>query len=186
MRSHLRFLPLTLSILLSLGTAGFAQDLGGGGGAPSATPVQQIQDWFNRYDNIRRGAQMAPVERAKADAAMAKGLMVAPVDKPVVQAFLKKLISKDTLAAEQLKGLPLYPETEQLHKGYYRYFTQAVRSFGESITVQNNMFAIDDKGESVAKNLLMHKQELEALDHGNKDLDARLRQQFNIAPYHYP
>jgi hypothetical protein len=186
MRSHLRFLPLTLSILLSLGTQAFAQDLSGAGGAPAATRTQLISDWFNRYDGIRRGAQMAPAERAKADAAMAKGLMVAPEDKPVVQAFLKKLISKDSTAAEQLKGLPLYPETEQLHKGYYQYFTQAAKSFGESIAVQNNMFAVDEKGESVAKNLILHKQELETLDRNNKDLDARLRQQFNIAPYHYP
>jgi hypothetical protein len=168
------------------------QYLGSGGGAQpqparSATSPQAIRQWFDRYDNIRRQAQMNPADRKRADEVMSKGLavIIPGDDKTAAQAFMRKLIQKDGAGAEQLKQLPLYPETENLHRGYYRYFTQAAKLFDDYITVQNNVFASDANGQPLAAGLPARKAALEELDNSNKALDAQLRQRFNIPAYSY-
>jgi len=189
MKLHVGYLSIIFSLSLIGSGPVLAQYVGGNAGGQSAsTEAAKVQDWFGKYDNIRRQAQMSPQERARSDAMMSKGLsmFVAGDEKTEMQAFLRKLVQKNTAAADQLKQMPLYPETEKLHRGYYQYFTQAARVFNDYITVQNNPLAADAQGKSVAAGLLQGKSNLEMIDQNNKALDAQLRQQFNIALYHYP
>ena len=118
---------------------------------------------------------------------MSKGLsvIIPGEEKASAQAFLSKLVQKNTSAAEQLKQLPLFPETEYLHKGYYQYFTKAAQLFRDYITVQNNLFAADSQGKALAGGLVQRKQDLEELDRSNKALDAQIRQKFNVPAYRY-
>jgi hypothetical protein len=188
------FLSLSLIGIVSAGPVA-AQYMGGNagnaGGAPQqapATPVPKIQEWFNHYDNIRRQAQMNPQEKAQSDAMMSKGLSIFMPgdDKAAMQGFLRTMIQRYDAAQAQLKGLPLYPETKELHIGYYQYFKSAAGIFNDYIAVQNNPLAADAQGNSIAAGLLTRKSNLEMLDQRNKAIDAGLRQQFGIAPYHYP
>lgn len=153
----------------------------------AATSPQLIQTWFSNYDKIRRQAQMNPADRARADNMMSKGLsiIIPGAEKVQAQAFLQKLVDKNTAAANSLKHLQLYPETEKLHRGYYRYFTDAAGIFRDYINVQNNLFAVDGNGKAIAGGLPARKASLEQLDAANKQLDAQLREQFGIAPYQY-
>ncbi|MCC7529701.1 MAG: hypothetical protein IT342_14355 [Candidatus Melainabacteria bacterium] len=150
-----------------------------------------IQEWFQRYDQVRRQSQMTPSEKQKADGLMSKGMtglgaMLAGDEKAATQSLLNKLVGKYQAAAEQMKQLPLYPETERLHRGYYQYFSDARRLFSDYLKVQSNLFAMDEEtGKPVAGLLMARKQNLETLDMNNKGLDEQLRQQFNIAPYRY-
>lgn len=150
-----------------------------------------IQQWFQRYDLVRRQAQMSPAEKAKADGLMSKGMsglgaMLAGDEKIATQNLLNKLVGKYHTAAEQMKALPLYPETERLHRGYYQYFSDAKRLFSDYLKVQSNLFAMDEEtGKPVASLLMARKQNLETLDMNNKAQDEQLRQQFNIPPYRY-
>lgn len=150
-----------------------------------------IQEWFNRYDQVRRQSQMSPSEKQRADGLMSKGMsglgaMLAGDEKAATQNLLNKLVNKYQTAAEQMKQLPLYPETERLHRGYYQYFSDARRLFSDYLKVQSNLFAMDEEtGKPVAGLLMARKQNLEMLDMNNKALDEQLRQQFNIAPYRY-
>ncbi len=150
-----------------------------------------IQEWFQRYDQVRRQSQMSPSEKQRADGLMSKGMtglgaMLAGDEKAATQNLLTKLVSKYQAAAEQMKQLPLYPETERLHRGYYQYFSDARRLFSDYLKVQSNLFAMDEEtGKPVASLLMARKQNLETLDMNNKALDEQLRQQFNIPLYRY-
>lgn len=179
--------------------ANYGQPNGYAQGAPQQPPQQQqvasrpasnpqaIRDWFQRYDQVRRQSQMNPVERQKADALMAKGIsMFIPGDEKVAtQKLLNNLVGRYATASEQMKGLPLYPETERLHRGYYQYFNNAHELFGDYLKVQDNILAKDGAGNALAGTLMTRKQNLETLDTNNKALDAQIRAQFGIAPYKY-
>jgi hypothetical protein len=176
--------------MLSLSAVGYVPAFAqGNGSAPPAqsTPVREIQKWFAAYDNIRRQDQMNPQEKAQADKAMAGGLsMFMPgEEKAAGQNFLRMLSERDARAAQELKALPLYPETKQLHIGYYQYFTQASALKGDYIKLQDHPLSKDANGNPLAADVAMRKQNLEQLDQNNKALDAQLRQQFNIPPYRY-
>jgi len=154
----------------------------------AATPGAQIQDWFAKYDAIRRKAQMNPKERQEADALLSKGLaIIMPgADKTESAALFQMLESRNGTAAEAMKQLPVYPETEQLHRGYYQYFADAHSLFGDYLRVQNNIMTPDPKtGKPLMGALLVRKQALEELDATNKTLDEQIRAKFNIAPYRY-
>jgi hypothetical protein len=151
------------------------------------TPVAQIKDWFNKYDEIRRGAQMNPTERQKADTMLSKGLsmFVPGPEKLETQQLLQKLEVKNNAAAEQMKKLNLYPETEQLHRGYFKFFTDSQILFADYLKVQDNLMAKDAANQPIAAQLMRRKKELEELDFANKALDSQLRTRFGIAPYKY-
>jgi len=156
--------------------------------APSSgSPIASIRDWFNKYDAVRRQAQMNPDERRRCDDMMSKGLSVVMpgADKAQMQQFLAKLVQRNKAAADQLKNMPLYPETEKLHRGYYKYFNDASNLFGDYMKVQDSLFATDPSGKPIAGTLPMRKQALEDLDQSNKALDAQLREKFGIPAYHY-
>ena len=154
---------------------------------PDRARAQMIGQWFQNYDEIRRKAQMNPTEKAKADGLMSKAIsmFIPGNDKVEAQKLLQSLVARYNQAVEDMKRLPLYPETEKLHRGYYQYFTNAKQLFGDYLTVQQNPLATDSNGSPVAGSLMPRKQGLESLDQANKALDAQLRSQFNIPAYHY-
>jgi hypothetical protein len=153
----------------------------------AATSSAVLKDWFSKYDEIRREAQMNPVDKQKADSMLSKGLamfMPGP-EKMEIQTLLQKLQLKNSIAADKLKKLNLYPETKALHFGYYQYFNDAQTLFGDYLKVQDNLMAKDAQGNSVMGQLMGRKAALEQLDIKNKALDEQLRQQLVIAPYRY-
>ncbi|HEY9684039.1 MAG TPA: hypothetical protein V6C86_20825 [Oculatellaceae cyanobacterium] len=152
------------------------------------TPIAKIKSWFAKYDDIRRQAQMNPTERAKADTLLAKGIsIVMPgADKVESAQLFQVLESKNSQAADQMKQLALYPETADLHKGYFKYFSDAASLFGDYLRVQNNIMTTDPvTGKPLMGQLLNRKKNLEDLDAANKAMDADLRNQFGIPPYRY-
>jgi hypothetical protein len=154
-----------------------------------ATPTAKIKAWFAKYDDIRRQAQMNPTERAKADTLLSKGLaIVMPGPDKVESAQLFQVLeSKNSAAAEELKQLPLYAETSDLHKGYFKYFSDAASLFGDYLRVQNNLMTTDpNTGKPLMGQLLARKKALEDTDAANKALDSDLRNKFGIAPYKEP
>jgi hypothetical protein len=164
---------------------------GASDGNPAAgrNPAQDghVQEWFSQYDNIRRQSQMNPDEKARADRLLAGGMamLVPGPEKIATGQLLAKLRASNQQAANQLKGLRLYPETKQLHLGYYKYFNDAQSLFADYISLQNNLFATDASGKSIASQLMQRKQALADLDQSNKMIDSQLRAQYGIAPYRY-
>lgn len=150
--------------------------------------LSNIQLWFQKYDAIRRQAQMSPQERQNADELMSKGLsMIVPgPEKIESQQLLSALVNRYGFACRQLEQLPLFSQTANLHRGYYQYFRDASQLFSDYMRVQDNLFATDAMtGKPLAGQLLERKDNLESLETQVKFLDNQVRQQFGIAPYQY-
>ncbi|HEY9870865.1 MAG TPA: hypothetical protein V6D08_16995 [Candidatus Obscuribacterales bacterium] len=176
---------------------GTAATYGGGYGSgyqrPAPSPGQpanpaRVRDWFSRYDQIRRQAQMTPQERQRADTLLSRGmaiLMPGP-DKDDARQILTMLVNKYQTATQAMKQLPLIPETQDLHRGYYQYFNNARQLFTDYLRVQDNIFVTDaSTGKPIAGQLLQRKAMLEQLNQQIQGLDAQLRSQLGIAPYRY-
>jgi hypothetical protein len=152
------------------------------------TNHQTLAKWFLAYDNIRRQAQMNPQEKQRADTLLSQGLsiVIPGQEKADSQALLSSLVNRYQVAAEAIKQLQYYPETGDLHKGYYQYFSDASQLFSDYLKVQDNLFAVDDQtGKPLASQLMDRKEKLEQLERRNKYLDTQLRNQLGMAPYQY-
>jgi len=157
-------------------------------GAGRRTDMALIKTWFAKYDQVRRQAQMTPAQRRQADDMMSKGLsMFVPGDEKLAgQKLLTDLVNKYTVAINQLKMLPAYPETNQLHRGYYQYFSDARVLFSDYLKVQNEPFAKDpNTGERLIGQIVRRKQSLAELEANVKNLDQGLRNRFGIKAYQY-
>ncbi|MBX9666380.1 MAG: hypothetical protein K2X93_02130 [Candidatus Obscuribacterales bacterium] len=183
------YVPPEVSIPQTAMPVGFSQ--GARGAAPSGAQdesrAQAVATWFRRYDDVRRKAQMNESDRAKADKLMSKAfsMFIPGEEKNQAQKLLTSLVARYSAASDAMKQLPLYPETDRLHRGYYQYFSTARQLFSDYLTVQANPLAQDATGNPVAAGLLNRKQSLEALDQANKALDAQLRSQWNVPAYEY-
>lgn len=156
-------------------------------GSGNATDKKTLVNWFNQYDQIRRKAQLSPKDKARANELLSKGLaiIIPGDDKKETQKLLGGLVTRYSTAEEQIKLLPLYPETEKLHRGYYQYFNNAKLLFSDYMAVQNNVLATDSFGNPLAQSLMTRKQNLETLDSANKNFDVLLRKKFGIEAYKY-
>lgn len=152
-----------------------------------ATDPGLIAEWFGKYDQIRRQAQMNPQEKTRANELLSKGLsiIIPGQEKETTRKLLGSLVSRYQTASEQMKLLPLYHETEQLHRGYYQYFSTAGALFADYLKVQGNILVPDASGNPLASSLMPRKQGLESLEQQVKALDGNLRARFGIAAYRY-
>ncbi|MCA9801034.1 MAG: hypothetical protein KC777_03560 [Cyanobacteria bacterium HKST-UBA02] len=152
-----------------------------------ATDPKLIEEWFGRYDQIRRQAQMNPQEKNRANELLSKGLsiIIPGQEKETTRKLLSSLVSRYQTASEQMKLLPLYHETEQLHRGYYQYFSTAGALFADYLKVQGNILVPDASGNPLASTLMPRKQGLENLEQQVKALDGNLRARFGIPAYKY-
>ncbi len=172
----------------------FAAQNGGQAFAPPSQPANsapatnaaQLKQWFSRYDQVRKQAQMTAGEKDRADNILSQGLsiFIAGPNKVQAQKLLTGLVSKYQVAIGQMKGLPLYPETSKLHRGYYQYFSDARTLFSDYLLVQNDLMAKDPRtGKRVMPQLMERKNNLENLERQIKQLDGELRSQYGIARY---
>lgn len=154
------------------------------GKKPSAAQVYQ---WFLHYDEIRRRAQMNPIEKQQADGLLARGfsLFMPGQDKIAAKQLLTNLVHKYHTATQSIKALPMVAETKQLQMAYYQYFENAMNLFSDYLRVQDNVFAVDASGQAIAKQLIQRKVALETLEQNCKNLDGQLRQKYGVAAYQY-
>jgi hypothetical protein len=151
------------------------------------TSSQQLRQWFSAYDMVRKQAQMSPTEKDRADNLLSQGLsvFVPGPNKMQAQKLLTGLVDKYQVAINKMKAMPLYPETEKLHRGYYQYFSDAKTLFSDYLRVQDNLMVKDEHGKGIMPQLMARKANLESLEMQIKQLDSQLRGQFGIAPYRY-
>lgn len=184
-----------IMLTLSLGLAGFAQ--AADQAAPRSAPAKgakanKVAEWFQKYNEIRHRAQMSPQEKEHSGRLMTAGLAAsvfrgpeADADKAASEALLKKMVARYTTAMAEMDALAAPAETKKLHLGYRQYFENARGLFSDYLKIQGNLFATDKDGNSIIGQLQQRKTALETLDAANKDLDAKLRTKYNIAPYPY-
>jgi hypothetical protein len=155
--------------------------------APSPQQQAKVGQWFAGYDRIRRTAQMSPQEKSYSDKLLSSKLsmFIPGPEKVAAQNLLGNMVARYDKASGSLRSLPSIPETLQLQKGYFQYFTTARGLFSDYLKVQANVLASDQAGNPIAATLLPRKQALEQLEGGVKQLDAQLRTQFGVRPFQY-
>jgi hypothetical protein len=181
-------------LLFSVAVFAPASEAQRGQSAPKAKADKgsKVAEWFQKYDQIRRQAQMSPQEKERSGKLLTQG-MVGSIfksaetegDRQAADALLKKMVALYTKAEAEMDQLAQLPETKKLHQGYKQYFNDAGCLFSDYLKIQGNLFATDSNGNSIIGQLQQRKAALEALDVANKELDARTREKFNIAPYAY-
>lgn len=154
---------------------------------PNPQAAAKVFQWFLKYDEIRRRAQMNPIEKQQADALLARGfgLFMPAQDKAAARALLGDLINRYSLAAQSIRAMPSLPETKVLHDDYLGYFDNAKQLFVDYLKVQDNLFAVDNNGQSIAKQLIQRKMLLENIERSCKETDSQMRQAYGIAAYQY-
>src|SRR4030095_7958225 len=179
-------LPAFVAVVVSwvpvmvYGTGGTSPAIAGSSENGGATNGDRVRAWFERYDAIRRSAQMTPEERKIADGLLSKKitLLLPGFGRFAAQRLLKKMIDRYAAAANAMKELPTMPETRELHEGYTRYFSTSRALFHATLHTLNN--PLHSKKELQAR-----KAEVAALDESLKTTDKQLRDTYNIPPYCY-
>lgn len=167
---------------------------GGYPNQPAVAPVKaspqdmaKVGQWFQKYDEVRRKAQMNPNEKQQADGILGKGLSILwpGQDKIAAREIMSKLVTRYDIAVKSLESLQSTPETKRLHQGYYQYFATARGLFSDYLKVQDNLMAKDNNGQPIMSQLMQRKVALESLEHACKELDATTRAQYGIPAYRY-
>jgi hypothetical protein len=183
--------------MIAGGTPSFAQGYAGYGAQPyssqqayaqpAARAALSVPQWFAAYDQIRRQAQMTPAERREADSLLSQGFSVLMPGEQKVEAerLLTLLVKRYSIATQQIRQLPVIAQTQNLQQGYYQYFATAQQLFSDYLKVENDIFAQTQAGTPLATELLNRKQALEQLNTSIQSLDAQLRAQLGVVPYHY-
>jgi len=181
-----------LASIMALVAAGQSADAKAPAAAVKQTTQSKTQldvpQWFNRYDQIRREAQMTPDERKQASTLLSGGVKPwrPENEKQAAKRLLTKLTAQYRKATMAMKALPMLPQTQKLHRGYYQYFSTAGDLFADYLTVQDNLLAKDKTtGRPLLGELLERKEKLSQLNDFIQDLDKKARNEFDIPAYKY-
>jgi hypothetical protein len=138
-----------------------------------------VHSWFHQYDRIRKHARMSLKEKFQSRHLLVLAFDPFAIFSSEAEPLLNRMISKYNQAIEQMEELPSLPETTALQDGYLRYFKEAKQLFSYICAAQREPLA--ERHRSLHK-LIERKKQLEILDQGNKELDARLRKKYDIPP----
>lgn len=156
------------------------------------TKGNKVAEWFQQYNEIRHRAQMSPQEKETSGRLLTQGLAASVFksadsekDKANANALLKRMVDRYNKAQAEMDALQPIGETKKLYMGYKQYFHDAGSLFSDYLKINGNLFATDSSGNALLPQLQQRKAALEQLDVVNKELDAKLRDKYNISPYPY-
>lgn len=144
-----------------------------------ASGSEDVRNWFEQYDSIRRNAEMSKSEKLESAHLLCKSFKPDPssTDRSQARSIISRMVARYRTAVASISRLKPLPQTRALQQGYKRYFTGAYQLFNQYLKMQNSVANGD---RSAAGPLLERKNALEELDKRNKQLDKQLRKQYEI------
>ncbi len=139
---------------------------------PLPSRTMTVREWFDKYDEIRRDAEMTMADKWQSM------LLQARKPEPKNAALAKRMSSKYSRALSAMKRLGSPPETKALQVGYIEYFSTARQLFEDYLVAQN---AVPFTNQS----LVPTKKKLEVLDKRNKQIDDVLRREYFIKKHRH-
>lgn len=133
---------------------------------------KKVSDWFKKYDQIRRDAEMSLADRFQAM------LMSAGEPNRRSVSFATRMLDKYRVALSEIKRLEPTTETRELQEGYTTYFAEATKLLETTLSEQNS-------SPLNSKSFLEVKKNLEDLDSKNKQIDAELRKEYDIPKHRH-
>jgi hypothetical protein len=148
------------------------------GGPRVQVQTQRVQNWFKRYDQIRRRAQMSISEKARAQRLTTASLSGNPKDVTAAKAMLSSLITRYSNALSAMTSLPRLSETQQVQSAYIRYFRT-----GKSVF--QKLHSAVSSGNKPAMLIAMQqgKSQMSTLDGQAKSIDRKVRKMYRIPAY---
>lgn len=139
---------------------------------PSPLRTLSVREWFDRYDQIRRDAEMTMADKWQS--------MLLQAKKPEAKnaALATRMSTKYSRALSEMKRLGSTPETKALQVGYIEYFTSARQLFEDYLVAQNTVPFSN-------QSLVPTKKKLELLDRKNKMIDDALRREYIIKKHRH-
>jgi hypothetical protein len=141
---------------------------------------EAVINWFKKYDQIRRDAELNMLEKFQTMSFLDKNLDQAAVLRKRDKELVERMSARYATADEAMRNLPSVAATKELQDGYTDYFGQVHKIFTQYL---KNPGA----GESPYSPSTMRERRsaLEELDFNNKKLDSELRQKFGIARHRH-
>lgn len=153
----------------------FSAGSAGEGGSEKQEPRERcvmVREWFSKYDQIRRDAEMTTGDKLQSL------LLAAKKPEEENAALATRMLEKYTTAISGMKELESLPETRELHEGYIEYFSMARQLFADYLDAQK---AIPFTNQS----LIPTKKKLEVLEKTNRQLDRELRKKYTIVRHRH-
>jgi hypothetical protein len=189
MRFSINHRLLSLAVIVgSVGAPGLAPavlaDVGQSGSATSTSKQDAgkssnksgVRGWFDKYDQIRRGAEMTWGEKMQCRSVLEKGLKHAAKVGDKHKALAEKMVKKYADALAAMQGLQSIPETKELQDGYVEFFRKGHKLWQDCL-------GGDGQEPAEASALEQSRSQLLAHDKKIKKLDEELRKKFSI-PHH--
>jgi|GEM_PF-1468506 hypothetical protein len=140
--------------------------------SPEEKRLRSVEEWFNRYDQIRRDAEMTMGDKLQSL------LLAAKKPEKKNAALASRMIAKYTTSLSELEKLESIPETRELQQGYIEYFRTARQLFSDYLDAQK---AVPFTNQSLRPT----KKRLEELDKKIKKIDANLRKQYRVTKHRH-
>jgi hypothetical protein len=139
---------------------------------------EAVVDWFKKYDQIRRDAELNLMEKFQTMSFLDKNVEHTAVLRRRDKDLVERMSSKYAKADEAMRNLPSMTATRELQDGYIDYFSQVHKIFTQYLKSPA-------AGEPPCSPSTMRERRsaLEELDFKNKKLDTELRQEFGIAKH---
>ncbi|MBX9687720.1 MAG: hypothetical protein K2X27_13525 [Candidatus Obscuribacterales bacterium] len=148
---------------------------------------ESVKSWFAKYDQIRQEAEMEASESKQAKELLNKGIFVLlpGFGRFSAQKLLKAQITRYERAAKEIGSLNAPPETKELQSKYQKFFQESHDLFVESSHIINNPLnpLARFRHLNLEKSLKKRKEELSMLELECKDIDHKLRLQYQITAY---
>lgn len=141
---------------------------------------EAVVDWFKKYDQIRRDAELSLGDKFQTMSFLDKNLDNKTTLRKRDQELVARMNAKYAQADEAMKNLQPVSATRELQDGYTKYFSQVHKIFTHYIQDQN---APEVDCTPSPSSVREQRSALEELDVANKKLDAQLRTKYSIAKH---
>ena len=147
-------------------------------GKLSADQKEAVVEWFKKYDQIRRDAELTLAEKFQTMSFLDKNLDGKTALRKRDQELVARMNAKYAKADEAMKNLQPVSEVKELQEGYSNYFRQVHHVFTRYVKDSTGCDA-----NTPHSTVQEQRSALEELDSKNKKLDAQLRSKYGIAKH---
>lgn len=151
---------------------------------PEPFATNDVQKWFDQYDDIRSKYETTPEESRYADYIMAKSPS-AGLNEDEAK-FMHKLTERYIDAVNKMKEVEVCSETERLHRQYIQFATEQAamyHDYGTIINTPEGGYSLNGKPLTIG--MQQRKQRLQLLERSNRMLDKVTRLQFQVSKNPY-
>lgn len=145
-------------------------------GTEKGSDKSSVRGWFDKYDRIRRSAEMTMGEKIACRSVLERGLKNAQKEGDKHRELAQKMVKKYADALASMQGLQSIPETKELQEGYTEFFNKGHKLWQDCL-------GGDGQDPADASALEQSRNQLLAHDKKIKKLDEELRRKYGI-PHH--